>query len=54
MHPGLLPWQTDAALACHRLGRDDEARERAEEALAVALRYDAPIAVGIARRTSAS
>ena len=51
VHPGLLPWRTDAALACHRLGRDDEARDRAEEALAVALRYDAPVAVGIARRT---
>jgi hypothetical protein len=51
VHPGLHPWQTDAALASHRLGRDVEAREQAEDALARARRYDAAVAVGIALRT---
>jgi ATP/maltotriose-dependent transcriptional regulator MalT len=49
-HPGLLPWQTDAAVACHLLGRAAEARERAAAALADAERYAAPDATGLALR----
>ncbi len=50
VHPGLLPWRSDAAVACHLLGRPDEARERAATALAEARRYRAPIATGLALR----
>lgn len=45
-HPGLLPWRTDAALAAHRAGEAEQAREYAAEALAVARRYGAPIPLG--------
>lgn len=51
-HPGLLPWETDAALACHRASEPERARELADTALARARRYDAPIALGIALRTA--
>ena len=50
VHPGLLPWASDAAVACHLLGRPDEARERAAAALADARRYRTPLATGIALR----
>ena len=50
-HPGLLPWETDAALAHHRCGETGRARELAATALARARRFEAPVAVGIALRT---
>ncbi|MHA6783056.1 helix-turn-helix transcriptional regulator [Pseudonocardia saturnea] len=50
-HPGLLPWETDAALAHHRCGETDRARDLASTALARARRFEAPVAVGIALRT---
>ncbi|RFU22362.1 helix-turn-helix transcriptional regulator [Geodermatophilus marinus] len=52
-HPGLLPWQTDAALAAHALGRHDQAGELAGEALRTARRHGADVALGIALRTTA-
>ncbi len=45
-HPGLLPWRTDAALACHRLGRARQAGELADRALSEAQRFDAAIPLG--------
>ncbi|HVL85399.1 MAG TPA: AAA family ATPase [Pseudonocardia sp.] len=51
-HPGLVPWRTDAALACHLLGETERARELAGEALAQARRYDAAIPLGRALRTT--
>ncbi|GEL19091.1 helix-turn-helix transcriptional regulator [Pseudonocardia asaccharolytica] len=51
-HPGLIPWETDAALAYHRLGRLEQARELADSALAAARRYAAPVATGVALRTA--
>lgn len=52
-HPGLVPsWRTDAALACHRLGRIDQSRELAAAALATARRFGAPVALGVALRTA--
>jgi DNA-binding CsgD family transcriptional regulator len=50
IHPGLFPWRTDAALACHRLGRAGQARALADQALATARRYAAPIPLGLALR----
>ncbi|MGY1615344.1 ATP-binding protein [Geodermatophilus sp. SYSU D00691] len=51
VHPGLVPWRTDAALALHRLGRAEEAGAEARAALADAERFAAPVATGIALRT---
>ncbi|MDQ3885940.1 MAG: AAA family ATPase [Actinomycetota bacterium] len=51
-HPGLVPWQTHAALAAHRLGRVEEARRLVAEAVATARRYDCARALGIALRVS--
>jgi DNA-binding CsgD family transcriptional regulator len=45
-HPGLLPWRTDAALACHRLGRARQAGELVDRALAEAQRFAAAIPLG--------
>ncbi len=45
-HPGLLPWRTDAALACHRLGRARQAGELADRALAEAQRFAAAVPLG--------
>jgi DNA-binding CsgD family transcriptional regulator len=51
-HPGLLPWQAAAALACHRLGRDAQARELLAGALAAARRYRAAVPLGVALRAA--
>ncbi|MTD45468.1 AAA family ATPase [Conexibacter sp. W3-3-2] len=49
-HPGAVLWRPQAALAAHRLGRAQEARERAAEAVAIARANGARHAVGRALR----
>jgi DNA-binding CsgD family transcriptional regulator len=51
-HPGLFTWQTDAALAAHRLGDAERARCLADAALEAARRFDARVALGVALRTA--
>lgn len=46
-------WQSTAALALVRLGRHDEARRHAREELELNMRWGAPRALGISRRTVA-
>jgi len=50
-HPGLFPWQTNAALAHHGAGRPAQARALADSALAMARTYASPDATGLALRT---
>lgn len=50
VHPGLMPWRANAALALHQLGRVDEARQLAGEAVHTARRWAAPRALGLALR----
>jgi DNA-binding CsgD family transcriptional regulator len=49
-NPAFLPWRSQAALALHRLGRRGQALQLAQEELALARRWGAPRAVGIALR----
>ena len=49
-HPGLVPWRPAAATALRLLGRLDEARDLAEDAVTVARRFAAPRALGLALR----
>jgi hypothetical protein len=48
-NPSLAPWRSTAALALAHLGRRDEAAVLAEEELARARRFGAPVPVPIAR-----
>jgi DNA-binding CsgD family transcriptional regulator len=52
LHPNFVPWQPLVALALHRLGRTDEAREQISEAVGTARRFRAPRAEGIALRVT--
>ena len=49
-NPAFAPWRSDAALALHRLGRPQEARELAHEELELSRRWGAPRTVGISLR----
>jgi DNA-binding CsgD family transcriptional regulator len=49
-NPGVLAWRSEAALAAHRLGRDEQARELAEEELQLARAFGSPRALGVALR----
>lgn len=48
LHPNVVPWREHAVLALHRMGRVDEAREHAAEALAAARRFSSRRAEGLA------
>jgi DNA-binding CsgD family transcriptional regulator len=52
-NPSVLPWRSSVALAYSALGRAGEARELAEEELALARSFGAPRAIGIALRVKA-
>jgi DNA-binding CsgD family transcriptional regulator len=47
-NPAVIPWRSEAALACHALGRVDEAQSLAGEEVELANRFGAPRALGIA------
>jgi DNA-binding CsgD family transcriptional regulator len=49
-HPGLIPWQPEAALAAHGLGDDALAAELLDEAEDLARRYEASRPLGMALR----
>ena len=49
----MLPWRSEAGLAAQRLGRRELARELIAEELALAERFGAPRALGVARRAAA-
>jgi DNA-binding CsgD family transcriptional regulator/tetratricopeptide (TPR) repeat protein len=49
-NPAFWPWASQAGLALHQLGRVDEARKLIADELAVARRFGAPRAIGIALR----
>jgi DNA-binding CsgD family transcriptional regulator len=49
-NPAFSPWRSLSALALHRLGRVDEARELAQEELELSRRWGAPRAVGVSLR----
>ena len=49
-NPAFAPWRSQAALALHRLGRVDEAREVAREELDLSRRWGAPRAIGVSLR----
>lgn len=51
-HPGLYTWQTDAALAAHRLGDLPRSRGLAADAVDAARRFAAPVPLGTAQRTA--
>ena len=48
----MLPWRSEAGLAAQRLGRHDQARTLIAEELALAERFGAPRAIGVARRAA--
>jgi DNA-binding CsgD family transcriptional regulator len=50
-NPAFAPWRSEAALALHRLGRSDEARELAHEELELSHRWGAARTIGISLRT---
>ena len=50
VNPTVLPWRSEAGLAAQRLGRRDRAHELIAEELALAERFGAPRAIGVARR----
>ena len=50
-NPSVEPWRSDAALACLRLGRRDQALELATEELALARAWGSPRPIGVALRT---
>ena len=49
-NPAFAPWRSGAALALHRLGRSDEARELAREELELSRRWGAARTIGISLR----
>jgi DNA-binding CsgD family transcriptional regulator len=49
-NPAFAPWRSQAALALHRLGRRDEARELACQELELSRRWSAPHAIGVSLR----
>ena len=51
--PSSMPWRSEAALALSKLGRHEQARELAEEELALAQSFGAPESLGIALRGKA-
>jgi DNA-binding CsgD family transcriptional regulator len=51
-NPAMLPWRSAAAIASHRLGETDAARELAEEEVRLARRFGAPRALGKALRSA--
>jgi DNA-binding CsgD family transcriptional regulator len=51
-NPAYCPWRSQSALALHRLGRVDEARELARKELELSLRWGAPRTIGISLRAS--
>ena len=50
-NPAYCPWRSHAAVALHRLGRADEARELAREELELSRRWGAPRAIGVSLRS---
>ena len=48
--PAWFPWRSQAALALHRLGRGEEARQLATEEVELARQWGAPRTLGIALR----
>src|SRR5215208_4160920 len=52
VNPTVLPWRSEAALAARRLGREELARELSAGELALAERFGAPRALGVARRAA--
>jgi DNA-binding CsgD family transcriptional regulator len=50
VNPAVLSWRSEAGLAAQRLGRIELARELIAEELALAERFGAPRALGMARR----
>ena len=53
VNPAVLPWRSEAAHAAQRLGRLDRAQALVDEELALAERFGAPRAIGVARRAAA-
>ena len=51
-NPTVLPWRSEAGLAAQRLGRHEEARSLIADELALAERFGAPRAIGVARRAT--
>jgi DNA-binding CsgD family transcriptional regulator len=49
----MFHWRSEAGLAALRLGQDQLARQLIEEELALAERFGAPRAIGVARRSAA-
>jgi DNA-binding CsgD family transcriptional regulator/tetratricopeptide (TPR) repeat protein len=52
-NPTVVPWRSEAGLAAQRLGRHEEARSLIADELALAERFGAPRAIGVARRAAA-
>ena len=52
-NPSLIPWRSEAALACNAVGRRREAHALAAEEVRLARRFGAPRAVGMALRAAA-
>jgi DNA-binding CsgD family transcriptional regulator len=51
-NPTVVPWRSEAGLAAQRLGRHEEARSLIADELALAERFGAPRAIGVARRAA--
>jgi DNA-binding CsgD family transcriptional regulator len=51
-NPTVVPWRSEAGLAAQRLGRSEEARSLIAGELALAERFGAPRAIGVARRAA--
>ena len=51
-NPTVLPWRSEAGLAAQQLGRRDLARTLIADELALAERFGAPRAIGVARRAA--
>jgi DNA-binding CsgD family transcriptional regulator len=52
VNPTVLPWRSEAALAARRLGRLEQASTMLDEERALAERFGAPRAIGVARRAA--